>query len=72
MNFYRELFTSLGTCQPSEILNSVQTMVSTNMNRQLSMEFTCKEVKCTLNQMAPLKAPGPDGVPLCSFKIIGA
>ena len=33
------------------------------MNSMLSSEFTLLEVKQTINQMAPLKAPGPDGMP---------
>lgn len=33
------------------------------MNAQLSTEFSEWEVKQAINQMAPLKAPRPDGMP---------
>ena len=33
------------------------------MNSKLSSEFTHLEVKQAINQMAPLKAPEPDGMP---------
>ena len=38
-------------------------MVTDEMNAELVKEFTALEVKEALNQMAPLKAPGPDGMP---------
>ena len=38
-------------------------MVTDEMNVDLVKEFTELEVKEALNQMAPLKVPGPDGMP---------
>ena len=38
-------------------------MVTDKMNVDLVKEFTELEVKEALNQMEPLKAPGPDGMP---------
>ena len=38
-------------------------MVTDEMNVDLVKEFIELEVKEALNQMAPLKAPGPDGMP---------
>ena len=38
-------------------------MVTDDMNKQLSEEFTVEEVEDTLKQMAPLKSLGPDGMP---------
>ena len=38
------------------------------MNRSLSEEFIKDEVKMVLNQMAPLKSPGPDGMPPLFFQ----
>jgi hypothetical protein len=35
--------------------------ISAGMNEQLLQDFTKEEVCYALNQMAPLKAPGPDG-----------
>ena len=33
------------------------------MNTQLTSDFITAEVETTLKQMAPLKSPGPDGMP---------
>ena len=38
-------------------------MITKEMNSKLSSEFTHLEVKQAINQMAPLKAPRPDGMP---------
>ena len=37
------------------------------MNNVLTREFTSPEVKTALNQMYPLKSPGPDGMPPLFF-----
>ena len=37
--------------------------VTDDMNAMLLQEFTELEVEEALKQMAPLKAPGPDGIP---------
>ena len=39
-----------------------------NMNSNLIGEFTKADVELALKQMAPLKAPGPDGMPLIFFQ----
>jgi hypothetical protein len=41
-------------------------VVTEEMNNQLIKEFIAEEVDVALKQMAPLKAPGPDGLPLIS------
>ena len=33
------------------------------MNHQLSLDFTTWKVQKAINEMAPLKAPRPDGMP---------
>lgn len=38
-------------------------VVTEDMNKELVGDFTHNEVKLALNLMAPLKAPGPDGMP---------
>ena len=49
----------------------VQCIVTEEMNRELLLEFTKNEVQVALNQMAPLKAPGPDSMPPFLISIIG-
>jgi len=38
-------------------------VVIEDTNKELVGDFTHNEVKLALNQMAPLKAPRPDGMP---------
>ena len=38
------------------------------MNEQLSREFQAWEVQQAIKQMAPLKTPGPDGMPPLFFQ----
>lgn len=51
----------------NEVLDSVSTRVTSDMNSQLSLPFTPKEVISALSQMAPLKSPGPDGLLVIFF-----
>ena len=44
-------------------LISMEKVVINDMNAQLSQDFMEWEVEAALKQMAPLKAPGPDGMP---------
>ena len=63
LNFYSNLFSSPHTCQPEVVLDSIQCIVTNDMNRHLLEEFSENEMHVALNQMAPLKALGPDGMP---------
>ena len=62
-NFYKELFTTLNLCNMEEVIQYTGLVVSEEMNRELVGEFSHVEVDMALNQMAPLKALGPDGMP---------
>ena len=61
--FYKNLFSSSNFVPPDLALDSIQTTVTEDMNRQLLAEFLEGEVKLALNQMALLKAPRSDGMP---------
>ena len=63
LDFYSDLFSSTQACQPKLALETIQCIVTEDMNKDLLAKFTEDEVKKALNQMAPLKAPGPDGMP---------
>ena len=63
LDYYSELFTSTQACQPDLALEAVPCLITKGMNRDLRAEFIEEEVKKALNQMAPLIAPGPDGMP---------
>ena len=44
------------------ILNSIPQLVTEEMNASLTDNFQAWEVEAALKQMAPLKAPGLDGM----------
>ncbi|XP_074315639.1 uncharacterized protein LOC141651843 [Silene latifolia] len=61
VNYFENLFTS---SNPSnfDVLDSVGRRVTSEMNRLLALDYNEEEVVTALNQMHPLKAPGPDGM----------
>ena len=63
LKFYSSLFSSPHTCQPEMALDSTQSIVIDDMNRQPSTDFLESEVQVVLSQMATLKALGLDGMP---------
>ena len=60
--YYRELFTSTNPMHMDGMLNSMDCVVIEGMNATLAQPYTEEEVRTTLFQMHPLKAPGPDGM----------
>ena len=63
VSYFQGLYTSAEGPMSEEATNSIQKVISANMNHQLSSDFTVWEVQKAINEMAPLKAPGPDGMP---------
>ena len=61
--YYDELFTSSNPSLTVETLEKIPCTVTKEMNADLVLVFSELEVKEALNQMAPLKAPGPDRMP---------
>lgn len=63
----------LSSPQPGgeEVLLFVGSRVSDDMNRRLDFPISAEEVKATLSQMHPSKAPGPDGMHFSFFKNYG-
>ena len=58
VQYFENLFSS-GTCDwVEDCLNAVNHRLSSNMLNILSEEFSADEVKTTLFQMGPTKAPG--------------
>ena len=68
INYYTELFSSAAPTYFEETLQSITTLVSAQMNDKLLAEFQAWEVHLVVKQMAPLKAPGPDKMPLVFFQ----
>ena len=63
VSYYHSLFTSKGQVDASRVLEYVPNVITNEMNALLSRKFEVHEVEVTLHQMAPLKAPGLDGMP---------
>ena len=63
VSYFQGLFTSAVGTQYEEATNSIQKVISVDMNHQLSVDFTAWEVPKAINEMAPLKVPGPNGMP---------
>ena len=63
VQYYQNLLSSENQQFCASAIDSIQTVITEEMNSKLSSEFTHLEVKQAINQMAPLKAPGLDGMP---------
>ncbi|KAL0000259.1 hypothetical protein SO802_019861 [Lithocarpus litseifolius] len=59
--YYQKLFTTSQPVICPEFLDAIQTSVTPQMNHMLTKVFTATKVKKALDQMYPLKSPGPDG-----------
>ena len=63
VNYYQLLFNSSNPCRMEEVVAGVPCSVTEEMNEVLNGEYTKEEVVTALNEMEPLKAPSPDGLP---------
>ena len=63
IDYFQELLTSTHLQNFDTATNSIDSIISIDMNAQLSVDFMEWEVQTALKQMAPSKAPGLDGMP---------
>lgn len=61
-DFFAKLFTSSNVSHLEEVISSVQTKVTEEMNEKLCSAYSGEEVDRALKQMHPSKASGPDGL----------
>ena len=67
IGYYSELFSTSEPSNIEEIVQFTKRIVTDEMNTGLIGNFSKEEVTIALKQMAPLKAPGPDGMPSFFF-----
>lgn len=72
VNYFSSIFSAgpIGDMEPCMQPQSQRVMEATNDD--LLKVFTKEEVGYALKQMAPLKAPGPDGLPIGFSRTIGS
>lgn len=68
IDYYQALFTSSQPNNLDAALDDIPRTITKQMNAWLEAEYTREEVEQALKQMEPLKAPGPDGLPLLFFQ----
>jgi hypothetical protein len=61
VHYFTQLFKTETPCNMMQVVEAIEPCVTPAMNDLLVKEFTVEEVGAALNQMSPLKAPGPDG-----------
>ena len=66
--FYHDLFTTSNPTLHQGVLDQIPQVITAEMNHELTCNFEEWEVAQALKQMAPLKAPGPDGMPPLFFQ----
>jgi hypothetical protein len=67
-NYFSSLFTPMAGIDIRHALSHIPARVTPQMNEILQAEFTREEVKCALDSMGDLKAPGADGMPAVFYK----
>lgn len=68
-SFYLDLFKPNGSEGLKEIFLGWNRRITQRQYGELEHTYTVNEVNITLSQMAPSKAPDPDGLPPDFFKI---
>ena len=63
VDFYTRLFSSSNATDLERVLEGMQPVFSNSMNEALTCPYSREEVEVAIKQMAPLKAPGLDGMP---------
>ena len=66
--YFKDIYTISNPSSFNGILNGIHPAISEEDARLLGRDFHANEVRLALDQMAPLTAPGPDGMPPIFYK----
>lgn len=69
IEYYSQLFTSFNLHDLDRILDGILAMVTDEMRAKLGKPYSSEEVGEAMTQMAPFKAPSPDGMPPLFYQI---
>ena len=68
VSYFKNLYSTSYPTRISEVLDTIPTKVTEDMNQRLIQEFTREEVEAALKQMHPTKAPSPDDMSAIFFQ----
>ena len=68
VDYFTKIYTSCSPNRIEEVINTIPTRVTDDMNAELTKTFTSEEVLRALHQIHPTRSPGPDGMSTIFFQ----
>ena len=68
VTYFEDIYSTSNPNLIDEVIAAIPTIVTDEMNMELSKNFTREEIVTTLKQIHPTKSPGPDGMSTLFFQ----
>jgi hypothetical protein len=68
LHYFSDLFSTSSPTNVDQLCEVIQHKLTVEQHDWCNLPFTAEEVKESVDQMHPLKAPGPDGLPALFFQ----